>query len=67
MARGCRDCGTCTKPSLVRWGQWWAMAFVYVCTAGIAWLVKRGMMRGCPQCKHLMGSHQRRADGSFKD
>ncbi len=24
-------------------------------------------MRRCPQCRHALGRHARRADGSFKD
>lgn len=67
MASGCRDCGTCTKPGLARMGQNWAVGFMHLMTAGISWAVKRGTMRHCPQCRHLMSRHQRRRDGSFID
>lgn len=33
----------------------------------MAWLVKPVFMRNCPQCKHLLGKHARRRDGSFQD
>ena len=67
MSSGCRDCGTCTKPGLARMMQTWAVGFMHLCTAGISWVVKHGGMKHCPQCKHLLGGHQRRADGSFAD
>lgn len=67
MSSGCRDCGTCTKPGLARMMQTWAVGFMHVCTAGISWVVKRGGMKHCPQCKHLLGRHVRRSDGSFID
>lgn len=67
MSSGCRDCGTCTKPGMARMIQNWAVGFMHLCTAGISWVVKRGSMRHCPQCKHLLGGHARRADGSFAD
>jgi leucyl-tRNA synthetase len=67
MARGCRDCGTCTRPGAARWTQWWLMAFLHLCTAGISYLVKKGTMKHCPQCGHLLSNHQRRLDGSFRD
>jgi hypothetical protein len=34
---------------------------------GISYLIKKGTMRHCPQCDHLVKSHQRREDGSFID
>lgn len=67
MSSGCRDCRTCTMPAMPRWGLWWAMALLYFSTCGLAALVKKGMMRGCPRCGHLLGRHQRRADGGFVD
>jgi hypothetical protein len=51
----------------VRWTLWWAAAFLYLCTAGIAWVVKKSAAKHCPQCKHLLSNHQRRQDGSFRD
>lgn len=33
----------------------------------LAWLVKPVFLKNCPQCKHMMGRHQRRRDGSFQD
>lgn len=64
---GCRDCSTCTKPGLVRVTQDWTLGFLHLCTAGISFLVKRGLQKHCPQCKHLLSNHARRADGSFRD
>ncbi|PBO17707.1 hypothetical protein CLM85_27895 [Streptomyces albidoflavus] len=61
MARGCRDCRTCTRNLIGRW-MW---KLIYLCT--FAWLVKPVVMRNCPQCKHLLSAHERRRDGSFKD
>lgn len=40
---------------------------LHLCTVGISLLVVRGFMSRCPQCAHLMGRHERRADGSFRD
>lgn len=65
MASGCKDCGTCTRPGAARWGQWWAVALLHVCTCGISYWVKRSFMRHCPQCRHLLSGHQRTADGAF--
>ncbi|GGU52526.1 hypothetical protein GCM10010274_46820 [Streptomyces lavendofoliae] len=48
-------------------GQDWMVGFLYLCTAFIAYMVKKGGMRHCPQCKHLLSNHARRADGSFRD
>lgn len=67
MAGGCRECQTCTKPALLRWIQWWLVATMYVLTIGIAFVMKRGLIRHCPQCKHILSNHDRRADGSFMD
>ncbi|GAA3428724.1 hypothetical protein GCM10018953_59080 [Streptosporangium nondiastaticum] len=64
---GCRDCKTCTKPGIARMGQNWLVGFLYLCTAGIGFLAKRGLMQHCPNCKHLLSSHLRRPDGSFRD
>lgn len=33
----------------------------------ISFMIKRGFMRHCPQCKHLKSRHQYRADGSYID
>lgn len=43
------------------------VGLMHLCTAGISFLVKRGGMRHCPQCKHLLSNHARRSDGSFRD
>jgi hypothetical protein len=67
MASGCRDCSTCTKPGLAKMGQDLTVGFLYLCTAFIAYVVKKGGMKHCPQCKHLLSNHARRADGSFRD
>lgn len=67
MAGGCRDCQTCTMPGFARMGQSLAVGFMHLMTCGISWVVKRGGMRHCPQCKHLQSRHLRRADGSFID
>ncbi|MYR29793.1 hypothetical protein GTW68_26950 [Streptomyces sp. SID4945] len=61
MAGGCRDCKTCTMPGLARMMQ----GFVYLISC--VWMVKRLVTRNCPQCHHLLGRHERRRDGSFRD
>jgi hypothetical protein len=61
VASGCRDCKTCTKSLLGRWG----LQSLYLIT--LAWLIKPVFMRNCPQCKHMMRRHMRRRDGSFQD
>lgn len=38
----------------------------HVCTLGLSYAIKR-TRRHCPQCGHLLSSHERRADGAFKD
>lgn len=43
------------------------MFALYVCTLWIAYMVKVGTKRHCPQCKHLVSSHLKREDGSFID
>ncbi|MBB6439929.1 hypothetical protein HNQ79_006441 [Streptomyces candidus] len=48
-------------------GQSIAVGFLHLCTIGISYAVKHGTMRHCPQCKHLLGGHARRNDGSFQD
>lgn len=58
---GCRDCKTCTLPLAGRW----LLKLVYVGTG--FFLIKRPFFRCCPQCHHLMGRHERRVDGSFRD
>jgi hypothetical protein len=67
MGSGCRDCKTCTKPGLARMMQSLGAGFLHLCTCGISFLTKRGGMRHCPQCKHLLSNHARRRDGSFQD
>lgn len=67
MARGCRDCATCTKPGFAKMGQDWTVGLLHLCTVGISLAVKRGVSRHCPQCKHYLSNHQRRQDGSFQD
>lgn len=64
---GCRDCRTCTMPGLSRAGQSLAAGFGHLMTCGISLFVKRGMIRHCPQCKHILSRHQVRRDGSFMD
>ncbi|MEU6365754.1 hypothetical protein ABZ876_08355 [Streptomyces sp. NPDC046931] len=54
-------------PGLTRLGQNLGVGFMHLMTCGISWVVKRGGMSHCPQCKHLQSRHQRRADGSFMD
>lgn len=41
------------------------LKLVSLCT--FFWLIRPIALRTCPQCKHLLGRHQRRADGSFRD
>jgi hypothetical protein len=59
MARNCRDCVACTRSFLIRLTYvWWLWAFSWV------W---KPFMKTCPQCRHTLGKHLRRADGSYKD
>lgn len=62
---GCRDCDTCTKSVVGRMMQSLLVGLLYLTIVG--WLVKKGFMRHCPHCEHLLRSHERRADGSFRD
>lgn len=48
-------------PLLTRWG----LQLVYLMS--MLWLVKRVVLRCCPECHHVMWRHQRRRDGSFMD
>ena len=63
MAGGCRDCQQCTEPAMTGMIMmiprlaWWCLT---------AWNIGLFTKR-CPQCKHLMSKHERRADGSLKD
>ncbi|MFI6512378.1 hypothetical protein ACIBCT_32640 [Streptosporangium sp. NPDC050855] len=63
----CRDCKTCTNAAVVRVGQRWMVGLLYLATVGVGFVVKRGFMRHCPTCRHLLSRHLRRADGSFRD
>jgi len=54
-------------PGLSRAGQSLAAGFGHLMTCGISLFVKRGMIRHCPQCKHVLSRHQVRRDGSFMD
>lgn len=60
---GCRDCARCTETPLVGLVMapfrvvWWVCTF---------WNIQLVTKR-CPQCKHRMSVHARRADGSFRD
>ncbi|GEB48489.1 MULTISPECIES: hypothetical protein [Streptomyces] len=67
MASGCRDCSTCTKSGLGKLVLKAGTGLLYLCTLGIAYVVKRAFRRHCPQCEHLLSRHARRADGSFRD
>lgn len=64
---GCRDCQTCTAPGAAKANRAMLAGFMHLCTAGISYVATRAFMSRCPQCSHLMGRHQRRADGSFRD
>lgn len=64
---GCRDCQTCTMPGATRAGQSLGVGFAHLMTCGISWVVKRGVLSHCPQCKHLRSRHQTRRDGSYLD
>lgn len=63
MAAGCRDCRICTESAATGCVMsgfrmlWWMLTF---------WNI--GLLtRRCPQCRHPMSVHARRADGSLKD
>ena len=63
MGGGCRDCTRCTEMAAKGLIAspfriiWWMLTF---------WNIGLFLKR-CPQCKHRMAVHQRRADGSFRD
>jgi hypothetical protein len=48
-------------------GQNLGVGFAHLMTLGISWMVKRGAMSHCPQCKHLRSNHRTRSDGSYID
>lgn len=63
MASGCRDCSQCTET--------WAFGFI-MAIFRIMWVLCLGwnvglFIRKCPQCRHFLSRHARRADGSFRD
>lgn len=64
---GCRDCDTCTAPGAAKANRAMMAGLLHLCTAGISWACSRMFMSHCPQCTHLLGRHQRRTDGSFRD
>ena len=67
MSYGCRDCKTCAAPAAAKTGRALAAGTLHLFTVGISWVVSRMFMSHCPQCRHLMSRHQRRADRSFID
>lgn len=63
LSMGCRDCKRCTETPIMgillglpRLG-WTLLTF---------WNIGLFQKR-CPECKHLLSLHERRADGSFRD
>ncbi|ASO18771.1 hypothetical protein FHR81_001034 [Actinoalloteichus hoggarensis] len=67
---GCRDCRFCTEPGIVQGARKLALGLLYLVTLGVAWLllaVLRLFQQRCPQCRHRLRFHARRADGSFRD
>jgi hypothetical protein len=54
-------------PGITRLLQDWTVGFAHLCTAGMSWMVKRGVVSHCPQCKHLRSRHLTRRDGSYID
>lgn len=63
MPRNCRDCSACTRPSAVR-GLYLVFVATWLWMFSWMWL---SFMRKCPQCRHLLGKHSRRQDGSYID
>ena len=63
MASGCRDCRVCLRAPMTRFGT---QLLLLTFTCGL-WLLVKPFTKQCPQCRHRMGRHERRADGSFKD
>lgn len=57
--RGCRDCQACLRPLVWRAG------------VAVTWGLIRApfvaFMATCPQCNHVVGKHNFRADGSYID
>lgn len=64
---GCRDCQTCTAPGAAKANRKMLAGAMHFMTVGISYVTIRAVMSHCPQCSHLMGRHQRRDDGSFRD
>lgn len=56
---GCRDCTACTRSAL------WRM-MVALCWTWWGWMLTM-FLRRCPGCKHSLGRHRFRRDGSFMD
>lgn len=63
MTTGCRDCSICTMPAAARAGRAMPMMVWTIMTLGLM----RMFTRRCPQCRHRLARHSRRADGSFQD
>ena len=53
---GCRDCSTCTQAGGSRAMMNLLAGCLHFSTAGISWIVKRTVVKHCPQCPHLLSS-----------
>ena len=63
MAGGCRDCPKCTRLGIVKL----FMIIPYLVYA-ILFSWNYGLfVKKCPDCKHPLNKHNKRADGSFQD
>jgi len=63
MAGSCRDCPKCTRLGIVK-----LFYIIPNIIYAIAFSWNIGLFqKKCPDCKHSLKQHQKRADGSFQD
>ena len=60
---GCRDCGPCTRPGIMKLFYLFPRIIYKVL---LKWNVGL-FFRHCPTCGDWMSQHHKRADGSFQD
>ena len=61
--RGCRDCSRCTEAIATRLILGIPRLIIWILTFWNIGLFQKN----CPQCRHRMSVHAKRADGSFQD
>ena len=63
MAGGCRDCPKCTRLGIVKLLMIIPhLVYVILFSWNYGLFVKK-----CPDCKHPLNKHKKKADGSFQD